>query len=541
MKTSCCGVLFSLVLSVHCTAVVAGEPPKIDRLQPPGMQRRTTSEINLVGKAGDGLLKVWSQKPGIEFEIADDQSKLTATCGQDVLPGIHWLRFYNEFGATDLIPFIVGLIPEVTEQEPNNDVNTAQTVESHSVTVNGVLDKNGEVDVFAVTLTAGKTFVASMQANRDLGSPMDSVLQLLDSRGIVIAHNDDDHGFDSQIVFDVLEDGDYFVRTFAFPATPNSSIRLAGSKDYVYRLTLTSEAFIDHVEPAIVYSESEQSVEVIGWNLSEDLKYQKLQASTDGFTTILGHSNFVEVERVAIETFAEEQLVVKTLSIPFSVTGSIESDGERDSYQVKAKKGQKLTVRVAARSLDSLLDPVLEITDSKGKVIKDADDKSREDLDIETSVTCEEGIHSITIGDRFDSSGSRFFYVLTVEETIPEFSASVKSNSFLIPTDESTLEIPVTIDRKNGFAENVTVSLEGPPPGIECKPVVSEKEGETAKSVTLKLVKTAEASGFSGPIKIRSVSQTGPGKFATAPIKNSDVETESLWLTIPTTRSGDSE
>ena len=52
--------------------------------------------------------------------------------------------------------------------------------------------------------------------------------------------------FDPRIVFTAPEDGTYYVRTFAFPADPNSTIQFAGAASYIYRLTLTTGPFVDH-------------------------------------------------------------------------------------------------------------------------------------------------------------------------------------------------------------------------------------------------------------------------------------------------------
>ena len=99
---------------------------------------------------------------------------------------------------------------------------------SASTTVNGRLAKAGDVDGFAVSLTRGQTLVASLEAERPLGSPMDAVLQVVSPEGLVLAQNDDDVGRDPRIVFEAPSTGTYIVRLFAFPAKPDSSIRFAG-------------------------------------------------------------------------------------------------------------------------------------------------------------------------------------------------------------------------------------------------------------------------------------------------------------------------
>lgn len=236
-----------LVLS----SCLAGEPPAISRVIPSGGQRGTTAECKLVGKPGDGDLRVISENDSITVTLNEKRDTASVTISETARPGVHWLRFCNADGATELKPFIVGMIPEISESEPNAKTAEANAVSSPSVTVNGVLEKSGDVDTFVVTLNKDQTLVAAMEANAVLGSPMDGVLQIVNAYGTIVAQNDDDISFDPRVTFTAPDDGIWFVRTFAFPAAPNSTIGFAGGADYVYRLTLTTAPVIEHTEPAV--------------------------------------------------------------------------------------------------------------------------------------------------------------------------------------------------------------------------------------------------------------------------------------------------
>ena len=117
------------------------------------------------------------------------------------------------------------------------------------------------MDGFAVNLSRGQTLVASVEAARHLGSPMDAVLQVVSTDGFVLAQNDDDVGRDPRIVFEAPAAGTYIVRLFAFPATPDSSIRFAGGSAFVYRLTLTTGGFLDYAFPLAVGRDGPRIVE----------------------------------------------------------------------------------------------------------------------------------------------------------------------------------------------------------------------------------------------------------------------------------------
>ena len=138
---------------------------------------------HVVGKPGDGTLQIWSDSGQLHLLLGEKNDKLTVDIPSDAKAGTHWVRFYNEHGATEQIPFVVGLVPELVAAEPNDTPEQAQVISETAVTVNAVLEKADDVDVFSVSLKAGKTFIAAVQANRELASPMDATLQLLDERG----------------------------------------------------------------------------------------------------------------------------------------------------------------------------------------------------------------------------------------------------------------------------------------------------------------------------------------------------------------------
>ncbi len=462
----------------------ADEPPAIERLFPPGGQTGTTVTAALRGKSGDGNLQVWSELQQVTCSFNEQKDKAIISIPEQATNGVHWLRFYNESGCTDLRPFFVGTAAELVETEPNNEPSNAFQVESLPATINGVLERSGDVDLFAVDLQAGQTLVASLQANRELGSPMDGVLELLDSGGTMIAFNDDDHGNDPLLIATVNESGRYFVRLYAFPAAPNSTIRLAGSKDYVYRLTITIGALEDH--PTI--------------------------------------------EHLSV---TENANALEPITIPWSITGRIEQPGEVDQFCFDAAPGQSVTVSVAAQSYFSWLDPIVVLRDPNGKVIKEFDDLGGNDPDVRFGVELPAGgTYSLTIKDRFGNGGQRYHYVASVDESKPGFTASVAVNSFVMPND-AALEIPVTIGRLNGFSERIEVSIAGLPEGLDAAAVYSEPQGDSSKKVTLKVQRGDTATAFSGLVRVVCVAEESKQALsASAPRPNSKQTISELWLTV---------
>lgn len=508
---------------------LGGDPPTIERLIPAGGQRGTTVDVRLVGKPGDGDLRVVSEDDSIVFTPNETKDAASVAVSETTRPGVHWLRFCNADGATELKPFIVGMIPETIETEPNAKIAEANSAELPSVTINGVLEKSGEVDTFAVTLAKGQTLICAMQANSVIGSPMDAVLQIVDAHGTVIAQNDDDRSLDPGVTLTATEDGKWFVRVFAFPAAPNSTIGFAGGADFVYRLTLTTAAVVEHTEPAMRFDQdNETPLTVFGWNIETPnvALNRDQQALTEPYALPY------PVPRSDLPSIVQSQLPAdRILTFPVAVTGRVTSIDDV-VFLLNAGKSQKLSLSVHAQRIGSMLDPVLIVDDSQGTVINEHDDISSDDHDAELHLTMPaDGQYRVIVRDRFRNSGDRCFFVLRCEETRATFAATLAATAGTLRADKP-LEIAITFERKHSFAEPVDVRVEGLPDGVTFECPRSEKEGETAKSVTLKISGSA-THAFQGPIRIVAESTESkhvePVTFTTA----DETHVAEYWLTVP--------
>ena len=523
-------ILLSPLFLLSGSVLVAGEPPAIDRLFPPGGQRGTSLEVKLTGKAGDGEVKLHSEADSITWALGEKRDTATMTIAPTARGGVHWLRYSNPSGATELKPFVVGLIPEVTETEPNNRIAEAQQAALPAVTINAVFEKARDVDTFAVPLTKGQTLVAAFLGNDILNSPMDAVLQISNARGNVVDQNNDDTSLDPRLTFTAPSDGTWYVRAFAFPSAPNSTIAFAGGADYVYRLTLTTQPVVEHTTPVVKPpGDGEVTLNVHGWNLAASTTALPAGSSTLDAGLALPFT----VPASDLPVVVESQLPAeRILTLPVAVSGLIAPEGT-DAYLINATKSQQLSFSVQARRYGSQLDPVLSIQDKDGKPLAEADDINGENPDAELSFTIPvDGQYRIVVSDRYQHVSEQFFYVLRCEETKSSFDVEVKTTAFTVPTDKP-LEIPLTISRRNGFAEAIDFKIEGLPEGLTAECPRSEKDGDSSKAVTIKISGTAKAS-FSGPIKIIAESvDTKLQKPASLSLADRTIVSQ-LWLTAVT-------
>ncbi len=113
----------------------------------------------------------------------------------------------------------------ITESEPNDTLSEANLV-SLGDTLSGVITPAGDIDYFAIDLTAGVVVDFDVDAS-ELGSPIDPVIALFDvDSATVLAWNDDAGSLDSRILYTVPADGRYFVGI--------ADLSLRGGSDYTY-------------------------------------------------------------------------------------------------------------------------------------------------------------------------------------------------------------------------------------------------------------------------------------------------------------------
>jgi hypothetical protein len=526
------------------TVPAVGAPPKLTALYPSGGAIGSKVEVTASGSFGHWPVKCWVDRPGISVEPAEQKGKLSITVAQDSRPGVYWIRLIDDEGATPPRPFLVGTLPELLENEPNDELGKAQAVELPRV-VNGRLGKNGDVDTFAVTLKKGETLVASVEANRTIGSPMDSILQIVTSTGFVVADNDDYHDLDSQCVLAAPADGTYFVRLFGFPATPTATIGFAGGDDFVYRVTLTTGPFLDYVIPlALGAAAEDQNVELHGWNIPESARVCAVHAVNAGDSIDTFRSDVAGIATVRVEphpSMVEQEPndrdTPQGIQVPVTITGRIGKRGDVDVFRFQAKKGEKFLFRAESRQLGFPMDPFLRITDASGKTLAELDDTGN-GRDAELAYTAsDDAEYRIWVRDLNGFGGSRSVYRLQCIHPQPEFSLKVAADSFVVPVGKP-LEIPVTIERLNGYADEVEIVAEGLPDGLAAMPGKSMNSGDSAK--TVKLVVTSSATELrSGTFRVIGRGPAGQAlRSATVPIPNTSATTADLWITAPAPKAG---
>jgi len=477
-------------------SVVFAAPPKVNYFFPAGGQRGQTANVTASGEFSKWPVQIWSDRPGVSAACEGEKGKLAITVAADAAPGVYWLRLHDAEGASSLRPFIVGMLPELSEVEPNDSSGKAMPTES-KVTINGRLGKNGDEDCFLVSLAKGQTLVASLQGNSVLGSPLDAVLQICETsprtdpvtqqtttEAFVAAQNHDAIGLDPQIAFTARKDGPHLVRLFAFPAEPNSTIGFAGGENYFYRLTLTTGGFVDHAMPLVLSKEAAQ-VQLAGWNLPDPAVID-VPAGDEPLVWLFRPDAACvwpalrTARATVVAADASDPSQPQPVQLPVTISGRLESANDADAFSFSGTKGQKVRVRVEAGSLGFPTDAMLTLLDAGGQVVTEQDDTGRDNRDPTLAATlASDGQHQVVVRDLAGRGGLRMVYRLTIETPEPDFELSLAADSFVLAADKP-LEIPLTVTGLEGFAESVEVRVLDLPAGVSAEPLSVQATGASS-------------------------------------------------------------
>src|SRR5262245_9326399 len=107
-----CAALAALVCS--CCASVLAAPPVLSHVFPPGGQRGAKVTVTCTGEFA-WPVSAWCS--GLEIVPAADAGKFDISIPADVPADRLWIRLFNAEGASAIVPFLVGTLPEVNEQE----------------------------------------------------------------------------------------------------------------------------------------------------------------------------------------------------------------------------------------------------------------------------------------------------------------------------------------------------------------------------------------------------------------------------------------
>ncbi|MCP4172474.1 MAG: hypothetical protein GY758_17060, partial [Fuerstiella sp.] len=145
--------------------------PQLVAVVPSGVQLGTSVEATVQGRSLLPVNRVTVDGRGVTAEIVPlpegrkpSATSLTIklTAAPDAEPGLHQLRLITPGGTSNIVRFAVGLLPQITEVEPNNDAADARPLSTLPLIINGALSRAEDRDVFRFSARKGQTIVMDL-------------------------------------------------------------------------------------------------------------------------------------------------------------------------------------------------------------------------------------------------------------------------------------------------------------------------------------------------------------------------------------------
>jgi hypothetical protein len=477
--------LLAFVLIGSASKAVA-DAPTLEVIYPPGAERGSTNTITVSGKFEPWPPKVWVSAPGVAFEAQTNKGKFSVTVAGDAPAGPRLVRLFNGDGASEARFFVVGATREMTDAEPNNDFAHPQTLGELPVTINGKLEKGGDVDSFAILVRAGQWLDARVDSHT-LMSKLDAVLRLVATNGQQLAWNHDYATLDPRLVWQCTNDQTVVLQVYGFPHPATAAVKLYGGESAIYRLHVSAE----REKPPFACSHTHHE----GTNV---------------------------------------------LHAPAAVTGAVEADKE-DRFAFAAKENELMQFKVTAATLGSPLDAFLKIEDTSGKELTRNDDaEGSRDPSLEWKASTN-GTFNAVVGSLTHRGGPDYQFCLALDPALPNFRASLAANALVVKPD-STNSLKFNVKRLRGHTNELIATLKDLPEGV-----TAVSTNVQSGDVSLPVITTTNAAAFSGPIRlvladaitkeerVVSFALTSRGEDNGVPQGYSDLVIDTLehvWLTV---------
>lgn len=428
----------------------------------------------------------------------------------DARIGIRRWRLWTSQGATQSLPFVIGDLPEVVEDEIDGAPIPSRV--DLPVTINGRIFPREDVDIWTFVAVKGKRYTLRVDAT-SLGSPLDSRLVVHDSNGRRIAENDDGDDNDSFLQFLAPHDGVYSVRIH--------DTAFQGMQHYIYRLTIDDRPHFRYVFP--LGGKRGTALKLSAWNSADDRGIFQVAIPGDAetvcrlpLTSAAARVNPVQLETSNLNEVVEPENNSSTdpvtLNWPTVCNGRIRLPGEVDGWRIAARKGQVLNLEVRAAQLGSPLDSTLSIHDMSGKQLAIGEDEAKGQTDSRLTFTVPaDGEYDLRVREAIAGRAGDHFayrlYITTVSTPQPGFDLSLAGDSATIDRG-GQVTLQVTAKRKGRFNDAIKLQVSGLP----AKVTVKSGDQIAAKKAATKLILQAEKDAVVDVSRIQIIATAVLGK-----------------------------
>ena len=428
------------------------------------------------------------------------KSHITIAADAPLSPGL-W-RLSCARGGTGGRPFIVGDLPEFIESESNSEPEKAEQVEL-PVTINGQIAGECDLDYYRFPANVGDVVKVEMVAAR-LGSALDPVVQIYDPTGHRIAAQELRVGADPVLAFRADVTGDYQLMI--------SSVTFRGGPAFVYRVTVSTTPFLRFAYPAGGQAGTTETINF--FSLTGDGQFEAL-SQTVSFPSAKGlfwvhpgnSGDAVPLQAAdlheAIETSKNDlRESAGDLSLPQIMNGQLETSTDEDWYRLACRAGTTLSIECFAQPGWSSALPVVALVDAQGNVVSSVNGvqavggTSRMQWQPPSDGEWWLRVRDLQHGIR---GGPDFIYRLTVQEAVPDFLLSTKTDVINV-VQGARAEVDVVIERLGGYTGPIEIIADGLPEGVNME---GQQIAAGQTSAKLAFVATEEARSFDVTLRIR--------------------------------------
>jgi hypothetical protein len=438
------------------------------------------------------------------------------TIAKNAEPGAREIRLVTTKGVSNPLVFHVGRLPEhmrkpmitATIQVLGKEASALRKRPSEEAveritlpcTVNGQI-ASGEVNRYRFTARRGQRLVIATQA-RNLNpfiadavpGWIQPVVSVYDAKGKELAFADD-YRFrpDPVLLFEVTHDGEYMVGI--------TDALYRGREDFVYRMSIGELQFVTSIFPLGAKWGAIVTPKLRGCNLKDtalNIPNESGAPEIHSLTTV--QKELFNPLLFALDTLPDKAerepnnatTNAQFVKLPIIINGCIGKPGDGDVFRLTGKSNDTIVVEVLARRLDSPLDSIIKLTDTAGRVLAFSDDREDLGAGINThhadswlmGTLPADGDYCVHISDTGRKGGEEYGYRLRISPPQPDFELRVVPSSVSLRTNSSA-NVTVYAQRKDGLARSITVSLTNPPSGFSADPVKIPL-GQTSARLTIR-------------------------------------------------------
>jgi hypothetical protein len=552
---------------------------RLNAVFPPGGQAGTTFDVSITsGTDLEEVQRLVFNHPGISAAAKPaTNNQFSVSIASDVPPGLYEVRCLGLWGISNPRYFAVGVRPERMETEPNNTREQATPLEVN-VTVNGKMNGGTDIDFYKVSLKAGQRLIGEFLGKR-IDSRIDGAVEVYDTSGRRLAFARNNVQRDPLLDFTPPADGDYFLRVFDFVYAGGEeyayrfTLHTGPYVDFIFPPAGVAGSTASYTlygrnlpggQPAgfAVGGKPLEKVTVdvalpndparLEAKVPLDSPSAGIDAVTFTWNSPVGPSNPVLLGFAALPVTLEREpnnaaAEAQSLSIPAELAGQFQAKADVDLFQFEAKAQQVLWIEVLGHRLGSGADPYLTldqvVINDKGeetlKRLAAADDDAanllpnvfdtNHDDPVYKFVVPADGVYRLAVRDRYGASRGdpSLLYRLIIREESPDFRLIVLPSMPTPPNQRQAqiwavglrrgdqLAVPVLALRRDGFAGDITVRVEGLPPGVSCRDI---SIGASPSVGTLVFAAAEDAPPWAGTVQVVGTARIDQPKLVAAAV-----------------------